>query len=99
MRRLAITGARSSRVSTACTPGSASAASFETLRIAACGCGLRTKPACSMSGTTMSSMKRRSPRSSGGSSTRLTRAPISEAMNFYLAIAWLAFSITSLGVA
>ena len=50
--------ARSSSVSTACTPGSASAALLSMLRISACGCGLRTNAACSTPGSAMSSTKR-----------------------------------------
>ena len=76
MRRVTITSARSSRVSTACTPGTASAAVLSTLLISACGCGLRTNAACHTPGSAMSSTKRPRPRSSGSSSRRVMREPM-----------------------
>src|SRR5580700_563987 len=78
MRRCANTGARSSRVSTACTPGAASAADFVIDLTSAWGCGLRTNATFSAPGTTMSSTKRPRPRSRASSSIRVTRDPISE---------------------
>src|SRR5580704_311797 len=80
MRRCAMTGARSSSVSTAWTPGIARAADFDTERMSAWGCGLRTKATCRTPGTTMSSTKRPRPRSKASSSTRQTRDPISDDM-------------------
>src|SRR3979411_2051371 len=80
MRRCASAGARSSRVSTAWTPGAAKAAVFETDRMSAWGCGLRTKQQCNTPGTTMSSTKRPRPRSKASSSIRETRDPISDCM-------------------
>src|SRR4051794_25376941 len=47
----------------------------------ACACGLRTKAACQTSGTTTSSMNRACPRSSGSSSIRTMRDPISAAIS------------------
>src|SRR5437588_3729479 len=49
-------------------------------RMAACGCGLRTKAACSMSAALISSIKRPLPVRSGRSSSRGMRAPISDGM-------------------
>src|SRR5262245_51801759 len=68
-------GGRSSAVSTACTPGMARAAAASMPRISAWACGLRTKQACSVPGSLMSSTKRPRPMSSGRSSRRATRAP------------------------
>ena len=62
-------------VSTAWTPGIASAAAVSIPRMRACGCGLRTKAPCSMPASLMSSTKRARPVRSAGSSTRATRAP------------------------
>src|SRR5262245_2284158 len=80
MWRWTMTLARSSRVSTACTPGRARAAAVSTVWTTACGCGLRTKCAWSAPSTTMSSTKRPRPRSSGSSSRRVRRMPMLEAM-------------------
>src|SRR5216683_5575317 len=82
MRRWAMTGARSSRVSTAWTPGAARAAVFETERMSARAWGLRTKATCSTPGTTISSTKRPRPRSNASSSMRERRDPISDCMFF-----------------
>ncbi len=76
MRRIAITGAMSSSVSTARTPGTAIAAPWSMLVISACGCGLRTNAACQTPGRLMSSMNRPRPRSSGSSSRRVMRVPM-----------------------
>jgi hypothetical protein len=46
----------SAAVSTAATPGARFAAALSIETILACGCGLRTKQACSMRGSVMSSM-------------------------------------------
>ena len=62
-------------MNTACTPGSASAADVSMPRIAARANGLRTKHACSIPGSAMSSTYVPWPVSSRASSTRLTRAP------------------------
>ena len=49
-------GLMSAAVSTAATPGALFAASMSIDTTFACGCGLRTKQACSMRGSLMSSM-------------------------------------------
>src|SRR6266487_1912894 len=68
-------GGKSSAVSTACTPAIARAADASIERIFAWACGLRTKHACSVPTSLMSSTKRPRPVSSAGSSRRATRAP------------------------
>jgi len=49
-------GLMSAAVNTTATPGAPLAAATSTEAILACGCGLRTKQACSMRGSAMSSM-------------------------------------------
>ncbi len=76
IRRRLSTGARSSSVSTATTPGSSRAALASKPRIRACGCGLRTNAATSAPAAAISSTKRPLPVKSAWSSSRRMRAPM-----------------------
>ena len=75
MRRFAMTVARSSSVSTACTPGTASAAILSMPLIARADAGCARRPRAKP-GSAMSSTKRPRPRSSGSSSRRVMREPM-----------------------